>query len=265
MSIGRIVCAGGVPGRNIKAARKVLRLAGSSLDTEGLIAPGGFVKFKIPTVYNLSRGWKTKREDYQLVANKVADFYAQELADEIPHSPVLRYITMGIDLYDITDTKLGEFVLIHDILKHRLYITGKSFPRTDEENELVLAPPDSHFVKINGRQRLFLGCHDLNIWSGRSSSNTIRRERNRVRRTMRALARSTRPYTVIHHAHATDSEKTWQAGWSGLLSEVKPKEHALALGFYNGWGRKVEGFRSPLEIVQNTYHSGNVEDRVFVF
>lgn len=54
MTIGRIVCAGGVPGRDVQAARKVLTSAGS-LGTECLVAPGVLKKEMKYGTANLSQ------------------------------------------------------------------------------------------------------------------------------------------------------------------------------------------------------------------
>ena len=248
--IGRIVCAGDVPRSRRGVARKAIERATPALNSfgvRGIVTPGGFAHFTIPGSYRKSRGWNTKTSDFEFIAKRTTEHYRNHIQpNRFIFGNTVRYLTIGIDPYD-SYWKLAELVLIHDIRENRVHVTGKSFPRTDEEDELVLAPVDSHFITIGSDHLMILG--------------------RMVRRHIKQIARGFEPNVVLHHAHATDSEKTWAAGWSGLLKDLRSvKNYTTALGFYNAYTRnKVRGSRSPFEVVQKAYHSEDVRDSVLVF
>jgi hypothetical protein len=268
--IGRIVCAGNVPRTDILLARKALVRGAKPLRAPIVSVPGGFVIHTMDS-WTAHRGWGSEG-DFDLIDSRVREFYwynlaSDELFNKLKNNGV-QLFTVGIDMYD-SNGKVAETVVAHDLtedtpLNDGLHITGKTFPRTDEEDKLVFAPVESHLVTVEDSRVLVLGCHDLNVWSGRSAANTTTRARKKVRTAMQQVVLNFRPHIVLHHAHATDSEKTWQAGWSGILKQHKLNQYATALGYYNEYGRKVEGFRSPLEKVQSAYNNG-VLDSVLVF
>lgn len=284
IKVGRIVCAGNVPRFNSQLAREALIRGTKGMTGCSIIsAPGGFVFARLEgrrpgisaAVWGGSRGWNS-RPDFAKAAEEIKLFYWDDLTSTKLMRNLLdngtKLLTLGIDLYD-DNGKVAETVLMHDLsnggmLSDSLHVTGKTFPRTDEEHELVHAPVPSHTITIEGMRVLALGCHDLNVWSRRSEANTSSRTRSDVRRKMRNWADGYGPNVIIHHAHATDSEKTWAAGWGGLFKTMPLAKHGAwytTLGYYNEYGRKVEGFRSPLDKVRSAYCSENVQDKVLVF
>lgn len=266
MKIGRIVCAGKVPGDDVQAAKKAVREAVNELDCNIITTPGGFVNFHIDDSYKpRTIGWKTSYNDFGVLASMACGFHLK-LVDFPAFNKI---ITLGVDVVQ-SGIKIAELVVVQHP-KAFLSVTGKTFPRTDEENDLVLAPVSSHFMRLNGfrqggKKMMILGCHDLNVWSGRSAANSDPNgKRAQVRNHMVRYANDYKPDVVLHHPHATDTDKTWTAGWGGVKRQLAPESWASGLGYYNDYGRRVEGFRQPLEKVQAAYHSNNVNDMVMVF
>ena len=257
--IGRIVCHGGVPGHDHKAARKAITSSVSALKTPVVMTPGGFVHFDMD--YNGTKGWHAESADFYDVAEAARKFMESKLLTPGTKSKIEAHsltVTIGIDAF-CNGKKIAELVLVRS--KDGTHPTGKSFPRTDEENELVLAPVGTHYIRVNGVKTVVLGCHDLNVWSGRSAANTSTTS-NRYHRRMHMKERAVgwKPQMVLHHPHATDTDKTWAAGWGGVKRELAPLRYASGLGYYNEYGRKVQGFRQPLDKVRAAHNSGPIDN-----
>ena len=263
MKIGRIVCAGRAP-KTTEQARKVLLEGLFKLPHERIIiTPGGFSRLKLESSLPFPRGWGTGWPAFRMLSERAIWFVRRNVFRGGEHLTAHKTVTVCVDVYDPRG-KVAELVVVRqDYGEVTWHVTGKSFPRTDEEKELYLAPPHTHIVMVQGWKVLVLGCHDLNAWSRRSIANAKTRARTDKRRELVNWVDTIQPSIVLHHPHATDSHKTWLPGWSGIKKSLNIRHHASAIGYYNEYGRFVEGFREPLDKVLATYRSENVKDIVF--
>jgi hypothetical protein len=254
MKITRLVCARQLP--NTKQLTKALaKLPPSDI----VITPGGLLKYQLPADLKTVRGWNSTENSLHVMTA----FAERQMRNTIPRLLRIksRYITLGVDVYyeKPADTA-AELVAVLDVATGRIIRwTGKSFPRTDEEHDILHVPIKTHFLRLAGERVLLLGCHDLNVWSGRSRANQDPNGRRRQRcDEMRALVQKFRPTIVLQHPHATDTPRTWTVAWAGIRRTF-PNLKAWAAGI--GWFHEKGGeIRATLEEVCAHTKSANVSE-----
>ena len=185
------------------------------------VTPGGFIHTRFPDV-GIVGGWKS--EDYFNCLHEAGSRAVKKcLTDNVLKRArrQARYLTLGVDFNDteqkasnrthaelvaVVDTKLGEVI----------HWTGKSYPTgspNDQSRTLVQAPLKTHLFQSREDKVLFLGCHDLHMFSDRGKPLQQREKR---KQDMRALAKEFSPNIVLHHPHTTYSPKVWDSAWGSL-------------------------------------------------
>ncbi len=227
-----------------------------------LVTPGGFVWGEFPRVGLSSGGWDSRDSDLPKLAS-VAETHARKHA---LRPPVLRAardrvntITLGVDLGEPgTDQPHAELVGVYDVQRDAFVRwTGKSYPTPFQQHSLVhVTNLGSHLVKIHSERVLILGCHDLNMFSGRAWANQKPGSHRRVRcAEMRKVAAQFQPTVVLHHPHSTDSSRIWSVGWGGVKKREKTvRAWASGIHYHNGGGGKP---RTSLESVLRATASGD--------
>jgi hypothetical protein len=205
-----------------------------------LISSGGFIFKPLKT----SLPFENDSED-EIVAELTK--YADEEFKEILKGAGLARLrkiadvfSTGIDFY-IEDNKgkvkTVEFVAVYDLKKDKIHITGKSYPTTGQAKALQKVNDlKSHFLKLNGKKVMVLGCHDLNVFNPRAikEAGGWRKE---IIEQMGAMAAKFKPEIVLQHPHTTDVPGTWRNSWYNikrLLPTVR--EFAGSGNYYNNNG-----------------------------
>lgn len=143
----------------------------------------------------------------------------------------MKAITVGIDLRSRGIQTHAELVALWDVTSHKVFWTGKSYPTSDQERDLVqVVDLNTHLMEAAGARLLVLGCHDLNMFSPRVWANSNEGSPRRQRcAAMRKLAVRPKPDLVLQHPHSTDTERIWSTAWSGVTSML-PNTRAWASG-----------------------------------
>jgi len=268
--IGRVVVRKPPPG-TVVAVRatltRALRVWPPEARVKFLVCPGGLLRAPWPSDWDGRKGWESAGDLAPLIRN------AQRALDRVLDSTLLaqlrpraRYLSLGIDL----ETKRGddrlphaEFVAVVDLArpaKGTLW-TGKSYPTPSQERALVrVTDLNTHQMTLGGDRVLVLGCHDLNMFSGRSWANQnpggLRRQ---ACRAQRKLTRDFRPTIVLHHPHTTDTPRIWTLGWAGLRNLLAPTAWASGIAYCNPWGAP----REPLaKVLANTCNGDSCLDLI---
>ena len=211
------------------------------------LTPGGFVKGKFPANWEGQKGWKSCRDDFEVLVEHALPLVRKVLSREILALAKrrARFLTLGVDLLKRPgSSKLSsmgidlhvELVCVVDLqIGEVIHWTGKSYPTSSQEHWLVQEVNlESHLFKCSGQRVLILGCHDLNLFSERSKTLAVRDsfKYNRIKE-MRKLVKDFSPTIVLHHPHWTDSPNVWPTAWSGickLLGKNYREYHVRASG-----------------------------------
>jgi len=239
---------------------------GSHPSTEFLITTGAFLRFKWPEshppVGNVIHPNIEAVNALREVANSDIDslLTSERKSRLAKHT---RYLTIGIDsrngLYQI------EFVCVVDLQTNVRKWTGKSYPDTRQERQLIrITDLSSHFLQLNNRSVLVLGCHDLHIFNNRwgSRESMLSKWRIESRSEMLQLSEIQQPTVVLQHPHSADSCGTWRMGWSGLVEKIKSVKIFASAGLYYNDGNPCRN--SLNEILQAT-KKGDTLDFIILF
>ncbi|MHA1333202.1 MAG: hypothetical protein ACTSPL_03905 [Candidatus Odinarchaeia archaeon] len=216
-----------------------------------LMTCGGFVQFDWPESISREDIGSNKNPDSRAVSALVTEaercvnlVLGGGLRDRL--SEVTDYVTLGVDSHKerISTTKNYisqphiELVFLVDLRSGRIYWTGKSYPTTGQQNDLVrIADLKTHFFDLDIGKVMVLGCHDLTIFNPRSKN--AKGWRKRVNEEFRELAKEEKPVCVLHHPHTTVKVRTWLNAWSELRKTLP------SVKVYAGAGRFHEPDRDP--------------------
>jgi len=268
-AIARVIIAGPWPG-DVARARDILDTVaerwGSNPPTEFLQTPGAFIRFrwpeKYPPVGNVTYPNPEAVEALRSAAERDIDA-ALPLQIRTRLAEHAKYLTFGADsnneLYQI------EFVCIINLSTNERVWTGKSYPNSEQEQQLIRNPNlESHFPIVNGRRVLVLGCHDLQIFNNRwdSRKELLSPWRIETRSEMNRLSDIHQPCLVLHHPHSTDSCGTWRMGWSGLLEKIGSVKNFASNGLYYHDGKPC---RNSLQEILKASKQGSTLDFIFYF
>jgi len=267
--IARIIISGPWNG-DVSQARNLLDAVaqnwGSRLSIEFLITTGAFLRFKWPEshppVDDVIRPNIEAVNALRDVANSEIDsLLTPEL--KIGLAKHTRYLTIGIDSRN--DRYQIEFVCIVDIQTNERKWTGKSYPNSEQVQQLIrITDLSSHFLHLNNRSVLVLGCHDLHIFNNRwgSRESMLSPWRIETRSEMLRLSGIHQPTVVLQHPHSADSCGTWRMGWSGLVEKIKSVKIFASAGLYYNDGNPCRN--SLPEILQAT-KKGDTLDFIITF
>ena len=243
-------------GTNVPQARGMLLRAFENDRWPGkamfAVTPGGFIVAPFPCPWKGESGWESGTDDFEALVE-----HAEEVVGEVLTPKVLgaatgrtKFLTLGLDLNDRSGKRKmdrksrethAELVAIVDVEKGAaVQWTGKSYPTSWQEGTLVQETNlTSHRFECGEQRVLVLGCHDLNMFSGRAWANMTTRNRRHTRsKEMRDLTGDFEPTMILHHPHSTDSPRIWATAWGGaraFLPEIDDQRHVWAsgIGYYN--------------------------------
>lgn len=191
------------------------------------VTPGGFIQAPMPNDYRGLKSWESRPEDFQRLV-PFAEKALWQVVDEDIRTKLRqrsRFLTVGVDLVRDGQSKVGggnhtraELVAVVDLDESVIVRwTGRSYPESGQEEGVLVQEThlESHLLRVAGHRVLVLGCHDLNVFSGRARGNAENARRER-REKMENLARRFKPTMVLHHAHRTDQPSTWGNVWPQL-------------------------------------------------
>ena len=231
------------------------------------ITPGGLIHQRNADAWHGSYGWKTEPRDFEAAVCRAVPLVDRVLTPGLLRAARARtrWLTIGVDLvWGEDESRIqphAEMVAIVDVERAKVVgWTGKSFPVLSQERLLIQAPLDSHFVTLNRRRVLVLGCHDLNMYNPRGYANqTPSSPRRRQCDAFRRLCRKNAPTIVVQHPHHTDSPNIWRNAWAALTEDL-PTVKDWASGIY--YAEDDDPRRELADVLRSTRSPGGVLDLV---
>ncbi len=239
---------------------------------EFLITPGGFLHFDIPEKYkNISVKEIENNHIDEII--KIAEIevlsflkshedYSKQNACvkgnlEYCLEEVVDFCTIGIDGGHNKAHHI-ELVCVYDTKKRKIVNwTGKFYPTQAQKNNLIKVNNlDTHFVKLNNKKVLLLGCHDLTVFNPRGQAKA-KGWKKEISNKFKKLCKEFKPEIVLQHPHTTDTPNTWNSDWVNLQKELPSVKHfASGINYHN----KSKKPRSPLKKVLEKTKKGDVID-----
>ena len=218
------------------------------------ITPGGFVSVDgVDAAEHGQCGWESRKKDIVPYAEAAEDPLSVLLSNRVMQAARkrARVLTIGIDAEYEDDEwwENAELVAVIDTTTGGVVRwTGKSYPVQYQQHSLVhVTDLKSHLVRLHGERLLVLGCHDLNMFSGRARANQRPDGPLRARSDeMIALAKKFKPTLVLQHPHTADTWRTWSVPWGGVRKHLGDTVKAYASGFSHYLSEDEEP-RAPLE------------------
>jgi len=228
--IARIIIAKQWNG-NEKEVTKVLdtvykkwKLEYENTNVEFIVTAGGFVEFdwnKSITKKDIGDPINPNPKTVQTLTSQ-AQTHLEKILSKNDYvkkfAKFSRYMTFGVDSYSSKSPKEShvEFVFVVDLQKNKLYHTGKTYPTTAQANGLVrIADMNSHFLKLDKKSVMILGCHDLTMFNNRAKA-TAKNWRKGILEDFRKITYLKKPNIVLQHPHSAIKAGSWRNGWSGL-------------------------------------------------
>lgn len=231
--------------------QSVLTAWPKNLVTDYFITPGGFLSFPWPSgliVRNIKAPTHHEINSLKSAAKKTCDQFLSKF-DTLSLLNKFRFITLGVDSTSEITGQQAELILLRDLQTNKDWWTGKSYPTSDQESQLICINFSSHFVKTGIDRILVLGCHDLNLLSNRAIANTKSGSwRNRRILKFRNLAKMFEPTITLQHAHTADTPNIWSTAWSGLTQALPSVLiYAGAGRWYNPFGTQRGDLKKTLK------------------
>lgn len=225
--IGRVVVRG-QPGDPTEGETMLLDVLTKrwpqGLHLKFLLTPGGFVVAPFPSTWRGGVSWDSRPSDLKALVQCAEDVLSRTLTEQVRKAAEERIdvLTIGIDLCSDGCSEHAELVAVWELANGRVFWTGKSYPTSGQERDLVqVADLNTHLLAVADERVLVLGCHDLNMFSPRSRANQAQGSHRWQRsKEMRRLACRFRPTIVLQHPHSTDSPNIWRTAWSGLVRDL---------------------------------------------
>ncbi len=220
-----------------------------------LITPGGFIGAPFPRSWRGGVGWDSKAGDLKALARHAEDVLSKVLTEKVRKAAEGRVdvLTIGIDLASDDFPEHAELVAVCELNSRKVFWTGKSYPTSGQERDLVqVVDLNTHLLTVADERVLVLGCHDLNMFSPRSRANQAQGSHRWERcKEMVRLARRFQPTIVLQHPDSTDSPNIWRTAWSGLVRELPGvKAWASGIAYFRWQGPARGALEKVLEATQ---------------
>ncbi|MHA1581051.1 MAG: hypothetical protein ACTSYM_00890 [Candidatus Baldrarchaeia archaeon] len=163
------------------------------------------------------------------------------------------HIFIGVDSYSSLSLKEPHVELSVICSPEPWHCTGKIYPTVEQEEGLVRADIESHFVDL-GEKVTILCCHDLSIFNPRTDK-VVTGWRKYVKEEFKSNIKEFRPKVCVHHTHYTDTHRTWLISWKKFEEISKVKHYATAGVYYRKGGE-----RAKLNVVLKNTKKGAVLD-----
>lgn len=256
-------------GLNYSKVNKLLSLFTKDIaqqEFDLLITPGGFLQFEYPSM--VQRNLSIKELEADLLtklpqeAKNVIDKFIQSIDNRtlIKLQKSIRCISLGIDGKNIYNRKHVELVVLYDIQKKAIrHWTGKFYPTKQQESTLVkFINPESHFIRLNKKNIVVIGCHDLNVFNPRGQASLSHdSEKAKASRKFTRICLKYKPEIILHHPHKTDTPNTWNLSWKEVEKKLPSvQNYASGIKYYNS----NDTPRGSLEKVLKKTKKGDVVD-----
>ena len=118
--------------------------------------------------------------------------------------------------------------------------------------------PESHFFRLNKKNIVIIGCHDLNVFNPRGQASLSHdSDKAKNSRKFVQICRKFKPDIILHHPHTTDTPNTWNLSWKEVEKRLPSVQHyASGIKYYNSNGSP----RSTLQKVLEKTKKGDVVD-----
>ena len=239
--------------------QSVIHLKNKDQKTKFLITPGGFSLGKFPKQWDKASGWDSPKESLAELVPHALPVVEQVVSKRVLKAAknVVSYITLNVDLRSSSTKKHAELIALIDVKAEKILgWTGKSYPTTNQENTLIhVTDLSSHLFEIGSDRIIILGCHDLNVYSGRARANQkAGGSRNQRSQQMLKYFKRFNPTHIIQHPHGTDTWRSWNGTWKQLLARHPDIYWASAIGYASNNGK----CRAPLkDVLALTHYKGS--------
>lgn len=224
--LGRLVLAGAAATadrRSVEDSRAMLAAALHALRDGGtslgiLVTPAGFVDHKPGGFWGGSHGWGTTQSDFDHLAASAAGVAADLVSPDVRELArgVVDHLVIGVDIWPTpADKPYGETACLYDVAEGTIrVITGKSYPNTGQQDDLIRNPDlASHVVDVGDERLAVLVCHDLAAWHPRGKKYS-KGEREQTWRAIRVAVTDARPTLAVQLPHTVRTVRTWAPAWS---------------------------------------------------
>jgi hypothetical protein len=265
--IARIVVRGWPSADPLSALRQAFANWPHGAQAQYLITPGGFVTCRWPRNWVGPRGWASRESNLSALADIGTPTVEQLLTPDVLKSASgkIDYITIGVDVRSETTSTHAELIALVEVATAKIIgWTGKSFPTPGQERTLVhVADPASHLFQVGQERLVILGCHDLNIFNGRSRANQLPGGNRETRcRELLSVISDFRPSCIVQHAHATDTWRTWVTPWAEVAHRFPDASWASAIAYAP---KRTPECRAPLvDVLWRTHHEGAAALNLFI-
>jgi hypothetical protein len=217
----------------IKVVKRFINEISGRFSSEFLLTYGGFLSFSYddelcedidilkPTSILLNK-------IFIIASEKINSFFDQLSESELNSlANISNYLTIGIDRENEKSKFNIELVAIYDLNKREtIHWTGKFYPLQRQERNLIRLPLESHFITINRKSLVVLGCHDLNVVSPRARHNSSKEGfRVKIQNEFDKLIHKGNYSVILHHPHFTNSKKTWKMSWGKIETDYPMIKH----------------------------------------
>ncbi|UOQ50688.1 hypothetical protein [Hymenobacter cellulosivorans] len=231
-----------------RAARRLANALPSGEKALALTTCGGFYYFPWPEDFTWSNNFSPTPADLRALEASAEHQLWQLLTPSLlmELAAVTDFFSFGADswLAHPSTTREAkyrcELVGLLNLKTLQVHWTGKYYPTGNYQMRHLYRYSiiDSHFVFLNRRRTMLLGCHDLNLFSPRGmASEAEGGVRAKLRAEFLDCASAFAPTIVLHHPHTTDSPRIW-------LGAIHQLQHQLP---------SVSRFISGI----NVYNDGN--------
>jgi hypothetical protein len=215
-----------------------------------LLTPAGFIDFSWPANWVGHSGWQSRETDLVPLIRAAEQAVHEAVTPAVCKAAldVVDYLVLGADGAAGRGWPYAQMVAIYDVRAERIvHWSGKSFPTSTQEGDLVqFLPVDSHAAILGEDRVLLLDCHDLAVFSPYGAATSRRLERQTRRAEMRQLVSTFGPTLVLHLTHTMDTLRTWRDSWNELRS-LAPTIRSWATGIL--YYRDGNPPRQSLEVV----------------
>jgi hypothetical protein len=177
-----------------------------------------------------------------------------------------RYMTFGVDSFssklpkEMSRKPHIELIFVVDLKTNEYYHTGKIYPTLEQEIGLVrYTDMESHFLKLDGKLIMILGCHDLTMFNNRAKA-TAKGLRKEILESFREITQTKKPDIILQHPHSAIKASSWRNGWLELQQELVDHDF-----WYASAGKYYEDDKLS-ESKENVFKiSKNVDSLDFIF